>query len=158
MPTSLLVNGLEGGTQECRVIIVEWGLYVIKLLNWKTALHSSLFEKYMTKVLEGSLFVSSLDEERDVIITSSIRNHANRDILHRVSCQCFETKIAPVEVADYTYDTHVCIDGYGAILLQFVYNLCQMGRIIDTHRNADLTGCNHVYRCLITLENFKDLS
>ena len=85
-----------------------------------------LFENCVAEFLEGTLLVLFTDEERDVVVRTSVAYHAYRDVLEGIECDGLEANVAPVKVAYYADDTHVGIDGHGALFLQLVDNLAQV--------------------------------
>ena len=117
-----------------------------------------MVEEHVREALQRTHLVRLSDEERDVIVASAIRNHTHGDILHSVQDNTFEAEVVPVEVAHNAYDAHVRVDGYCAVLLQLIYNLVEMRRVVDTHRNAHLARRNHIDRSLVALENLEHLA
>ena len=73
------------------------------------------------------LFIFLFDQERDVVVAASERDHPNGDISHGIERMGFEPHIAPFQIAHYADDAHLPIDGYRAVFLQVVDNFVQMG-------------------------------
>ena len=101
-------------------------------------LTSLLVKQHVAQVLQGALLVSLPDEEGDVVVGASVGYHANRDVLHGIRSEGFEAQVTPVQVAYNTYNAHVAVNSYGAVLLQFVHNLIQMGGIVNAHTYPNL--------------------
>ena len=66
-----------------------------------------LLKQNFTQVLQSLLLILLSDEERDVVVAAAVRNHAYRDVLHRIGSEGLEAYVAPVEVAYYADDAHV---------------------------------------------------
>ena len=101
------------------------------------------------------MFVGSGDQEGDIVVASTIGNHAHWDILQGLCGNGLKAHIAPVQITYNADDTHIIVHLYDTKLLEFVEDRNEVGTIVNRHGYSDLRGADHVNTGFVFLKHLK---
>ena len=74
-----------------------------------------VIEQCVAQALQSTFLVGLADEEGDVVVATSVRNHADGDVLHGLHGEGFETDVLPCEVAHHAADSLTGMAGTTAL-------------------------------------------
>ena len=81
--------------------------------------------------LKRPLLVFFPNEERDVEIASSIRNHSYGHVSQGIESFGFKTAVLPFQIAYHTDYHHTSVYAHSAEFLEFIENFGEMTLIVD---------------------------